>query len=49
MEIQEIPFKHKNTFLVKGWLNRLPREVVDFPSLEILKIPVDTVLDNLLC
>lgn len=28
--------------------NRLPREAVDSPSLEIFKIPMDTVLGNLL-
>lgn len=34
-----------------GWRehqNRLPREAVDPPSLEIFKIPMDTILGNLL-
>jgi len=40
----------KNFFtlrMMEHW-NRLPREVVDSPSLEILKTSLDTVLCNLL-
>lgn len=52
MEIQEIPFNHKKkTFftvkVVTKW-NRLHREVVAVPSLEVLKTQLGTALGNLL-
>ncbi|KFV89231.1 hypothetical protein N327_12551, partial [Fulmarus glacialis] len=41
--------RRKKYFTVKGvshW-NRLPREVVDAPSLEVFKVRLDGVLSNL--
>ena len=35
------------TSVVKHW-NQLPRDVVEFPSVEIFKTQLDTVLGNLL-
>jgi len=50
-EIQYIAFKcKKNIFtarMIQHW-NRLPREVVESPHLEILKTQLDRVLGNLL-
>lgn len=49
--MHEIPSDHKKTvFYYEGgqtW-NRLPGKVVQSSSVEILKIQLDTVLDNLL-
>jgi len=41
------PTEIKQLFLTEHW-NRLPREVVESPSLEIFKTHLDKVLYNLL-
>ncbi|KAK4823411.1 hypothetical protein QYF61_001785 [Mycteria americana] len=50
MGIQEIPRRHRKVFIVRmvKHRNRLPREVEESPSLEILKSQLDTALSNLL-
>ncbi len=50
---QEVPSEHQETLffpvrMTEPW-NRLPREVVESPSLEILKNYLDMVLGNWLC
>lgn len=52
MKTQEIKFKHKKQlfFMVRvvKWQNRLPTEVVDAPSLEIIKTQLDMSFRTLL-
>jgi len=46
-DAQEVPLEHEEELLMEHW-NRLPRGIVESPSLEIFKTRLDKVLCSLL-